>query len=105
MDRCTLKVSLVFGDKVITRSINLDPTIIGRAMMPIDFPKPNSDVIEKMLCTDEVTISFVLEERKNIANSISDSLSKAIVDLLCNEDTIMGYPVKDNHPAKGLGGV
>lgn len=96
MNKCTLTVSLAFGDKYITKAIDLDPLTIGKTMTSLDHPSPNADFYDRMLCTDRTIINFVMSERRSIANNVARHLAEAIINVLANEDKIMGYPIRED---------
>ena len=57
----------------------------------LDLPSPGAGAIEKMLCTDSVTIERRMRSRQQIAKGLSKAITEALLDLMGAQDTEMGY--------------
>ena len=90
-----ISVNVTFAPfRTIVKEVVLDDTFLR--IEPLDLPKHNAEPFDKMLCTDSIRIGYVMRNRKRVAKTLANELSKAIMDILATDDTIMGYKEDDN---------
>lgn len=76
-------------DKTICMPISED--LIYRALQSIDLPDIHADPFTReMICTSTTKIEGVRIKREDAARLISNAVTKALLDLMGMNDTVMG---------------
>lgn len=69
----------------------LDEYLTREASEPLDFPEKDADLATRMICTRPDVISLTVDARHRLAEEVSRTLTRAIVDMLSSGDTENGY--------------
>ena len=76
-------------DRCVT--VNLSHILLSETLCVLDFPDPNAG-IAAMLYTNEATVERVTAMRRDAAELLSKTLTKATIAAFGQRDTRMGYP-------------
>lgn len=67
---------------------------LGRS---IDFPSKDAPAfVARHICTPKLDIKRILADREAVSKSIADEVARRVMEILSEQDTIMGYP--KGHP-------
>ena len=73
------------------KAIELDEQIMYDTLEPLDYPSPDADGFARMTCSSTVTIKRVMQSRERVAKMISTAITNALLDMMGEKDTEMGY--------------
>ena len=76
-------------DRVV--ELPLSDNLVYEALERLDLPDPKAPVYAQMMCTSDFKIQTVMVERERRAKILSEALTKALLEAMGSEDTIMGY--------------
>ena len=80
----------------ISKSIDLDLSFMEKALIPIDRPSRDADLITTaFICTPPQRIKLTDEKRMLVATELASIITKALLDAFESKDTIMGYKTKE----------
>jgi len=86
------------GPRDIDRAFPISGEMARKTFEPLDLPHLNADGLERMLCTNPVTIREVMVNRGKWAKMIADHVVDVLMDSMEFDDTEMGY--KHDGPTK-----
>ena len=92
MFKPTIKVSIEtepFEFRTVCKE--LSEGLIYDTFRPLDLPSRSADGLDRIFCTDTVTIERTIRKRRDIAKAISAAVTEALLDLMGLQDTEMGY--------------
>lgn len=75
--------------------VAFDELWVAEAMLPIDAPSPDSDLINQLFCTDVNISQKIIKNRKGIARFLAATLTKKIMEAFEQQDKINGYDKKE----------
>ena len=80
----------------ISKSIDLDLSFMEKALIPVDRPSKDADLITRaFICTPPQRIKLTDEKRMLVATELASIITKALLDAFESKDTIMGYKTKN----------
>jgi hypothetical protein len=80
-----------FGERIVAQQ-ELPRWIVEQTFCPIDLPDPSISDVAAILCESSVKIESVMKTRNEIAERLSQTLTKLLLDAMGAKDTRMGYP-------------
>lgn len=83
-----------YPSEVIQVKRTFDAQLSREAFRPIDSPSEGADPMTAALCCSSAAeIVMVRKSRRELAEMLSGTITRAILDALEKEDTEMGYPI------------
>ena len=91
------------GDiREIWQEWDLSPFEFEEAFTPLDFPSHDADALSRMMCTSPSKIKKIRILRRKTARLLSDDFARAVLALMAQNDTVMGYkPDPDTRKSGG----
>ena len=93
--RVTLQVGRDPGHQDREVVLPLSESLLYEALEPVDLPDPKAPLYAQMMCTSALKIGYVMVERERMAKMLAETLTRALLDEMKAEDTLMGYKVSN----------
>lgn len=88
-----LQVSKYPSSRDKTICLPLPRDLLYEALEQLDLPDINAHGFAQMLCTSALKIELVRETRENMAKSLSETITQALIKAMEADDTLMGYKI------------